>query len=370
MSHKLINHHRKPDGKLAGLLHDVQGQTTKLHDAVESATAPPAFDPVADLLVQTDNLASIRTVLEDTVIAIDTTIDSIKSDITAIKAIPPAWPTPPTPEPQPVPSPLPNPGPSSNIAWPSFTGTDALIGTSKSGAVTVFVDASLGAQATQNATDLLADADRVFSENISIFEPKVTAPVNVLLYAIGGATDGTGGADHAACTFKSGGNIEVCVSYGQSMRCSGLFEAELSECAMQGQLCGLSTGEALSRWCAAVVSSDALADFDTAPQWQSNGLENYIDVIDPTDQNADSIGCGMAFISYLLHRGATLPQIAQTMVRLGDTGTFADLYSALKMGGDVFAWPTFLAAVQALGTITSDDPFGQVAMAMSPHKHI
>lgn len=371
MSHKLINHHKKPDGKLAGLLHDVQGQTSKLHDAVESATSPPpAFDPVADLLVQTDNLASIRTVLEDTVIAIDTTIAAIKSDIAAIQAIPPVSVPSPQPTPVPAPSPLPNPGPPSTITWPSFTGTDALIGTSKSGMVTVFVDASLGAQATQNATDLLADADRVFSENSSIFAVKSPLPVNVLLFAIGGATDGTGGADHAACTYKDGGNIEVCVSYGQSMRCSGLFEAELSECAMNGQLCGLSTGEALSRWCAAVVSSDTLADFDTAPQWQSDGLANWVDQVEPTDQDPDSIGCGMAFISYLLHRGATLPQIAQAMVKLGDAGTLADLYVTLKMGTAAVAWVTFEAAIASLGTITSDDPFGQVTMAMSAHKHI
>jgi hypothetical protein len=140
---------------------------------------------------------------------------------------------------------------------------------------------------------------------------------------------------------------------------------------MQGQLCGLSTGEALSRWCAAVVSSDALADFATAPTWQQEGMTNWVDAPpDQTDQDADSIGCGMAFISYLLHRGATLPQIAQAMVRLGNDGTFADLYAALRMGPASLAWPTFIRAVLALDTITSDDPFEQVTMAMSPHKHV
>lgn len=361
MSHKLMNHNRKPDGKLAGLLHDVQGQTTKLHDAVASATtpAPPAFDPVADMLVQVGNLSSVRD-------ALSATITTIMSDITAVQALPPVATPAPTP---PAPEPLP-PRPSSNITWPSFVGTDALVGTSKSGMVTVFVDPSLGAEALQNANDLLADADRVFSENNTIFAVKKSVPVNVLLFAIDGATDGSGGADHLGCTFQDGGDIEVCVSYGQSMRCSGLLEAELSECAMQGQLCGLSTGEALSRWCAAVVSSDALSDFATAPSWQQDEMTNWVDQVNPTDQDTDSIGCGMAFISYLLHRGATLPQIAQAMVRLGDAGTLADLYAAIKMGAATDAWTTFKNAISALGMLTSDDPFGQVAMAMSAHKHI
>ncbi len=355
-SHRLINHNTNKT-KLAGLLHDVQGQTGKIHDAVTSASAPA---PLQDLTVQATNLQAIVTAAQDV-------LDSINADIAALRSSPPA----PQPQPAPVPAPQPTaPGPSSNIAWPSFTGSDALIGTSKSGMVTVFVDSSLGAQATQNATDLLADADRVYSENATIFAVKKSAPVNVLLFAIGGATDGTGGADHMACTYQDGGNIEVCVSYGASMRCSGLFEAELSECAMNGQLCGLSTGEALSRWCAAVVSSNALADFATAPTWQADGVANWVDEVDPTDQDPDSIGCGMAFISYLLHRGATLPQIAQAMVKLGDSGTLADLYAALKMGTAGMAWTTFETAIKALGTITSDDPFGQVAMAMSAHKHV
>jgi hypothetical protein len=49
------------------------------------------------------------------------------------------------------------------------------------------------------------------------------------------------------CDYVVGNNIEVCASFGNSARVSGLFEAELSECNMKGKLCGVSTGEALSR---------------------------------------------------------------------------------------------------------------------------
>ena len=76
---------------------------------------------------------------------------------------------------------------------------------------------------------------------------------------------------------------------------SALFEAELSECSMGGNLCGVSTGEALSRWCAAVISNNALSDFATAPQWAQDGEPDYVNQTDPTDQSADSTGCGISF---------------------------------------------------------------------------
>jgi hypothetical protein len=59
----------------------------------------------------------------------------------------------------------------------------------------------------------------------------------------------------------SGAALEVCASFGNSVRVSALFEAELSEYSMGGNLCGVSTGEALSRSCAAVIGGNSLADF-------------------------------------------------------------------------------------------------------------
>jgi hypothetical protein len=136
---------------------------------------------------------------------------------------------------------------------------------------------------------------------------------------------------------------------------------------MNGALCGLSTGEALSRWAAAVVSNNALADFASAPTWVADGYQNWVDSTDQTDQNYDSIGCGVAFISWLMSQGHKLADIAQAMVKLGDSGTLAQLYGVL--GGDATkAWATFLAAVKAV-SVTSDDPFnamGQPAPAPQP----
>jgi hypothetical protein len=229
--------------------------------------------------------------------------------------------------------------------------------------VTVYVDPSLGAPGLQNANDLLAAADGIVQKNNTIFAITGGA-VSVIVFALSGATDGTGGADHGGCDFTTGNAIEVDASFGAPERIAALFEAELSECAMNGQLCGLSTGEALSRWCAAVVGSNALSDFATAPQWAQDGMANWVDQTGQTDQNADSTGCGMVFLSWLLSQNHSLPQIAQAMVGLGDSGTLATLYAQLTAGAASTAWSTFSAAVQGLpGGVTSDDPFNGIGNA-------
>lgn len=242
--------------------------------------------------------------------------------------------------------------------WPSYQGTSQLVGTSPSGRVTVYVDPSLGQPGMQNAQDLLADADRVTAANDTIFGT-TGGPVSVIVFALGNATDGTGGADHMGCDYTTGAAIEVDASFGNSARVSALFEAELSECSMNGNLCGQSTGEALSRWCAAAVGNNALSDFATAPVWAQDGMPDFVNKTDPTDQNADSTGCGMAFLSWLMSQGHSLDKIAPAMVALGDAGTLAQLYANLTSDAAANAWPKFQSAVQALPNgVTNDDPFG------------
>lgn len=243
-------------------------------------------------------------------------------------------------------------------AWPSYQGISQFVGTSPSGRVTVYVDPQLGPAGAQNASDLLNDADRVATANDALFGTS-GRPVNVIVFALGGATDGTGGADHGGCDYESGAAIEVCASFGAPARVSALFEAELSECAMGGDLCGQNTGEALSRWCAASTSNNALSDFATAPTWSADGAANFVDKTDPTDQNPDSTGCGMAFISWLRSLGHPLAAIALAMVGLGDQATLAQLYAHLTGEPAANAWPKFHQATAALAHgVTSDDPFG------------
>ncbi|HEY6369659.1 MAG TPA: hypothetical protein VIX37_03710 [Candidatus Sulfotelmatobacter sp.] len=250
-------------------------------------------------------------------------------------------------------------------AWPSYQGTSEFVGTSPSGRVSVYVDPSLGQPALQNAEDLVNDADRVVTANDGIFGT-TGGPVSVIVFALGGATDGTGGADHMGCDYVTGAAIECCASFGNSARVSALFEAELSECSMNGNLCGLSTGEALSRWCATVIGNNALADFATAPTWAQDGEPDFVSQTDPTDQNADSTGCGMAFLSWLISQGYGLEKIAPTMVSLGDAGTLAQLYANLTGDSASNAFPNFQTAIQNLPNgVTTDDPFGGLAKPLA-----
>jgi hypothetical protein len=251
-----------------------------------------------------------------------------------------------------------NPSGPTAPQWPSYKGTSQFVGTSPSGRVTVYVDPTLGQSGLQNAQDLLNDADRVTAANDTIFGT-TGGPVSVIVFALGNSTDGTGGADHMGCDYTTGAAIEVDASFGNSARVSALFEAELSECSMNGNLCGQSTGEALSRWCAAVISNNALSDFATAPQWAQDGMPDYVNKTDPTDQNADSTGCGMAFLSWLMSQSYSLDKIAPAMVALGDAGTLAQLYGNLTSDAGANAWPKFQNAVKALPNgVTNDDPFG------------
>ncbi len=131
---------------------------------------------------------------------------------------------------------------------------------------------------------------------------------------------------------------------------------------MNGNLCGLSTGEALSRWCATVIGNNALADFATAPQWAQDGEPDFVNQTDQTDQSADSTGCGMAFLSWLISQGYGLEKIAPAMVNLGDPGTLAQLYANLTSDAAANAWPNFQKALQNLPNgVTSDDPFNGLA---------
>ena len=250
--------------------------------------------------------------------------------------------------------------------WPSYTGVSQYVGTSTNGRVDVFVDPALGIQGLENAQALVLDADRITAQNDALFG-STGGPVQVIVYALGGATDGTGGADHDGCDYTSGAAIEVCAAFGAPMRVSALFEAELSECSMGGNLCAVSTGEALSRWCASAMSGNALGDFATAPTWAADGSQNFVDVTDPTDRNADSIGCGMAFLSWLQSLGFSLSAIAQNMTALGEGALLSGLYAALTGDTSDKAWPAFMAAVQALGApILSDDPFSGVSPPPAP----
>lgn len=72
----------------------------------------------------------------------------------------------------------------------------------------------------------------------------------------------------------------------------------------------------------------------------------------------------MAFLSWLMSQRHPLSRVAQAMVRLGDTGTLAQLYGELSGQAASQAWSSFISAVDGLAQgVTSDDPFGALATA-------
>src|SRR5260370_24225956 len=77
------------------------------------------------------------------------------------------------------------PGPK----WPSFRGKAALVGTSPSKRVTIYVDKALGQAGMKNAKDLLADADRVVQANDHFFGTS-SGSVNVIVFALTRRTHG------------------------------------------------------------------------------------------------------------------------------------------------------------------------------------
>jgi hypothetical protein len=91
-------------------------------------------------------------------------------------------------------------------------------------------------------------------------------------------------------------------------------------------------------------------------------MPDYVNQTDNTDQSADSTGCGMAFISWMMSQGYGLEKIAPTMVNLGDSGTLAEMYANLTGDAAANAWPNFQSAVNNLQNgISNDDPFNGLA---------
>jgi hypothetical protein len=87
-------------------------------------------------------------------------------------------------------------------------------------------------------------------------------------------------------------------------------------------------------------------------------MPDWVDRTAQTDLDPDSTGCGMAFLSWLLSQNHTLPQVAQTMVSLGDSSTLAQLYAQLSGAQASGGWTAFSTAINALPDgVTTDDPF-------------
>ena len=237
-----------------------------------------------------------------------------------------------------------------------------LVGTTPDGNVTVYYDPSLGQPGADLAQQILARAAQTYADCQAFFNVP-GQPVNVIIAALNGVTDGSGGAFHHGCNFNPGGDLYEDAALGDPDRTNGLVVAELTESFMgaqnKGWDCGGSNGEALSRFLAELLSGGpdgSLSDFATGPAWDQAGRPNYIDATEPTDQDPVSTGCGIVYLYWMLSKGYTAAQITQAGC---PDGSLASNYQALT--GAATAWADFSAAVNALpGRITSDNPWGPV----------
>jgi hypothetical protein len=234
------------------------------------------------------------------------------------------------------------------------------IGMTPDGNVSVYYDPSLGQPGAALAQQVLIVADVTYLSCQKYFSIK-GQPVNVIIAALGGMTDGSGGAYHNGCDFNTGGDLYCDAALGNQPLTSALMAAELTECFMgqqnRGWSCDASNGEALSRFLAEQTSDGpdgVLAAYGSAQQWDAAGRPNWIDATEPTDQNLVSIGCGLVYLYWMLSQGYTAAQITQAGC---PDGTLSSNYAALTDA--TTAWASFQAALATLnGPIDSDNPWG------------
>jgi hypothetical protein len=187
---------------------------------------------------------------------------------------------------------------------------------------------------------------------------------NVIIAGLDSEHDGQGGAYHYGCDFATGRTIYADAAFGNPLMTLGLVVAELTECQMgqqgKGWGCGYSNGEALSRVLAELMSggpTGALAAYASVPSWDQAGRPDWISRTEGTDQDYVSIGCGVAYIYWMLSCGFSIQRIIAAA-----GATLAANYLALA-GSNRSSQTPYMAFMVAMarfprGSITTDNPFG------------
>ncbi len=240
----------------------------------------------------------------------------------------------------------------------SLVGNSKWLGSDGKG-VGVYYDPATGAAGLKAAQDVLAGIDDLMAFCDTAFGVKGKSG-NVIVCAVGGATDGTGGAYHYGCSFNadSPGSDWYEDTSPNPQETFGLVMAEVCESYMglqsKGWNCGGSGGEALSRVLAEIVSGGpkgALADFASGTSYTG---ADWISKDQGTDGDYPSIGCGVLYLWWMLGK-YTIQQI----VLAGEPdGTLASNYAALTGKPSPQAFIDFTAALAVAGGPTSDNPFG------------
>src|ERR1700674_793464 len=113
----------------------------------------------------------------------------------------------------------------------AFDFPTQLVGTTPDGNVTVYYDPSLGQPGADLADQLFARVATTYSDCQAFFNVP-GQPVNVIIAAVNGPTDGSGGAYHYGCNFNPGNDLYCDAAFGNPDLTNGLVVAELTECFM------------------------------------------------------------------------------------------------------------------------------------------
>lgn len=190
----------------------------------------------------------------------------------------------------------------------------------------IYYATSLGALGATCAANMRPEVDGQYSTCFQWFGMINQPRAKIVISPLSTFHDGTGGAYHYSCVDPT---LYCDLDQNDYRRTLALFIAELMEVFMGtqngGTDCGANGGEALSRFGAELAEPGVLDDFATVPTWLNGTRPDWINNNDPTDGNAVSTGCALAFLYWLNEVGGHSPQyICQS-----PGVTMADTYQAL-----------------------------------------
>jgi hypothetical protein len=226
------------------------------------------------------------------------------------------------------------------------------------GQITVSYATSLGSNGQKLASQMLSVVAAPYQQMQEIFGIAGGA-TTVVVAPLSGKNDGSGGAYHHGCDFKSGGVLYVDATFALTSPNPldvevALYIAELSEAFMgaqnKGWGCGSSNGEGLSRYLAQNCQPGIMPSWGiTAPSWVSAGFPDWVTKTEATDQNYVSTGCAVLYLYWMRYRGFTISEIVQA-----GGSTLSANYQTLT--GKTTAYQDLVAAAKGV-TVTTDDPF-------------
>jgi hypothetical protein len=190
----------------------------------------------------------------------------------------------------------------------------------------IYYATSLGTLGAQCAANLRPEVDGQYSTCFEWFGMINQPRAKIVISPLSTFHDGTGGAYHYSCVDPT---LYCDLDQNNYKRTLALFIAELMEVFMGtqngGTDCGANGGEALSRFGAELACPGVLDDFATVPTWLNGTRVDWINHSDPTDGNAVSTGCALAFLYWLNEIGGHSP----SYICQSPGVTMADTYRAL-----------------------------------------